>query len=93
MPQWMIVYTTYNAPEAYIVAGRLESEGIQAMVHLVPGASALGIHVGRLGEVSVLVRMEDHPLAMAILEPDEPGALPDSTEDVRYLGIEDEDDE
>jgi hypothetical protein len=51
----MIVYITHNAPEAHVVAGRLETEGIPAMVYYEAGAGALGIHIGSLGEVKVLV--------------------------------------
>lgn len=83
----MVVYTAYNLPEAHIVAGRLQSEDIPAMVHQVPGASAIGIQIGRLGEVTVLVRAEDYMTALAILEPE---SLPDSTDDVRYLGLKDD---
>jgi hypothetical protein len=89
-PQWMVVYTTYGLPEAHIVAGRLESEGIPAMVHQMPGANALGIRIGSLGEITVLVRAEDYATALMILEPD---ALADSTDDIRYLGVDDEDDD
>jgi hypothetical protein len=89
--QWMVAYTTYSLPEAHIVAGRLESEGIPAMVHQMPGANALGITVGVLGEITVLVQEQDYATAMAILEPNEPDELADSTDDVRYLGIEDDD--
>jgi len=89
----MVVYTAYNAPEAHIVAGRLESEGIPALVHQMPGAGAIGVTIGRLGEVTVLVRAEDYGKALVILEPDDPDALPDSTDDIRYLEYEDEDDD
>ncbi len=88
--QWMVAYTTYSLPEAHIVAGRLESEGIPAMVHQMPGANVLGIRVGSLGEIIVLVRESDYPAALAILAPDELDTLTDSTDDVRYLGLEDD---
>ena len=91
-PKWMVVYTTYNYPEAHIVAGRLQSEGIQAMVHQAPGANAIGIHIGTLGEITVIVRAEDYAKAMLILEPDEQNMLPDSTGDIIYIKPEEEED-
>lgn len=73
----MIAYTTYHIYEAEIVAGRLKAEGIVNLIHRVPGASAMGIHVGALGEIKVLVHPADYDLAQAILFPDEPDTLPD----------------
>lgn len=83
-PEWMIVYITYNFLEAQIVAGRLESEGIQALVHQEAGASAIGIRIGRMGEVKVLVRPDDYDAAEAILFPDEPDVLPDDTDRIIF---------
>ena len=60
MADWMIVYETFNEPEAYIVVGRLQVEGIQALVYRQPGAAALGITIGVLGSVTVLVRPADY---------------------------------
>lgn len=86
---WMIVFVTYNFAEAHIVAGRLESEGVRAQIHREPGASALGIHIGSLGEIKVLVRPADFDLAEAILYPEEPDSLPDDTGRVIFGDIED----
>ncbi len=92
--EWMVVYITYSIPEAHIVAGRLQHEGIPAMVHAQAGASALGIVVGSLGEVTVLVKPEDYDAALDILEMDEPAPLEDNYADIIYRPIEqDEDDE
>ncbi len=52
---WMVVFSTPSRPEAHIVVGRLENEGIQAFIHSEPGHDALGIHIGRFGEIQVLV--------------------------------------
>lgn len=90
-PEWMIVYITYNFLEAQIVAGRLESEGIQALVHQEAGASAIGIRIGRMGEVKVLVRPVDYDAAEAILFPDVPDALPDDVD--RIIFDDDDEDE
>lgn len=83
-PEWMVVYITYNFLEAQIVAGRLESEGIQALVYQEPGANAIGIRIGRMGEVKVLVRADDYDTAEAILFPDEPDILPDDTDRIIF---------
>jgi hypothetical protein len=82
--EWMVVYITYNFLEAQIVAGRLESEGIQALVYQEPGANAIGIRIGRMGEVKVLVRAEDYDMAETLLFPDEPDILPDDTDRIIF---------
>jgi len=83
-PQWMVVYITYNVPEGHIVAGRLQSYGIPAMVHQALGASAFGITIGSLGEVRVLVHAEHYDEALALLAPDDPDLLTDDTERIIY---------
>ncbi len=91
MADWMIIYETSTEPEAHIVAGRLQVEGIQAIVYRQPGAAALGITIGRLGSVTVLVRPSDYERALALLEPDYLDELPDTTDDITYIGTEDDD--
>ena len=87
----MVVYITYNIYEAQIVGGRLEAEGIPNLIYQEAGASAMGIHIGRLGEVRVLVRPEDYDAAQALLlPPDEPDSLPD---DVDRIIFDDDDPE
>jgi hypothetical protein len=68
---WMVVYVAYNEPEAYIVAGRLESEGIKAFVHQEPVGRAYGLSVGPLGEVKVLVHPDNYDQAVDIIDDDE----------------------
>ena len=87
----MIVYETSNETDAHIVAGRLQVEGIQAVVYRQPGAAALGITIGRLGSVTVLVRPSDYERSLSLLEPDYIEELPDTTDDITYIGIEDDD--
>ena len=87
-PEWMVVYLTYSPPEAYIVAGRLQSEGIGAWVHQPAGANAIGITIGPLGEVRVLVDAPDYDRALAILETDEPAELTDDVDRFIY-GVDD----
>ncbi len=91
MNEWMIVYETPNDTEAHIVAGRLQVEGINAVVHRQPGAAALGITIGLLGSITVLVRPADYEQALSILEPDYLDELPDTTDDISYIGIDDDD--
>lgn len=92
-PEWISVYLTHNPTEAHIVAGRLKHEGIQAMVHQEAGASAIGINIGNLGEVKVLVHPEDYDEALAIIDPEEPEALPETTDDIVYMMFDDEEDD
>ncbi|MBW7880259.1 MAG: DUF2007 domain-containing protein [Anaerolineae bacterium] len=69
-PHWQSVYVTNSRPDAYIVAGRLEHEGIAALIHSEAGRDALGIHIGALGAIHVLVDATDATAAEAILYPD-----------------------
>ena len=91
MADWMVVYETPVETEAHIVAGRLKVEGIQAVVYRQPGAAALGITIGMLGSITVLVRPSDYERSISILEPDYLEELPDTTDDITYIGIEDDD--
>ncbi len=91
MADWMIVYETSSETEAHIVAGRLQVEGIQAVVYRQPGAAALGITIGRLGTVTVLVLPSDYERSLSLLEPEYLDELPDTTDDISYIGIEDDD--
>lgn len=77
----MVTYVTNNIGEAHIIVGRLQHEGIPAMIDHMAGMSALGITLGRWGEVRILVHPENYDLAQAILFPDEPDELPENTED------------
>lgn len=90
--EWMVVYVTYDFHEAHIIAGRLQSEDIAAMVHQQAGANAIGIHVGRLGEIRVLVHPQHYELALSILDPDEAEALTDDVDQIIF-GDEYDDDE
>jgi hypothetical protein len=67
---WMVVYIAHSEPEAYIVTGRLQTEGIPAFVHQEPVGKAYGFTVGPLGEVKVLVSPGDYDQALAILDDD-----------------------
>ena len=52
---WVQVFKTYGMPEAQIIAGQLQTEGIPAQVYPLEAGSQLGITVGKLGEVAVMV--------------------------------------
>lgn len=93
--QWVVVYSTPSLPEAHIVAGRLQSEDIPAMVYKEAGTSALGINLGVFGEACVVVHPENHEAALALLEEDELTELPAGDEDIIYLqnDTDDEDDQ
>ncbi len=69
-PEWMIVYTTHHSIDAQIVAGRLQHEGIPAILDQMTGRDAIGITIGNWGEVRVLVHPENYERAHAILFPE-----------------------
>ena len=81
---WMVVARTFGMTEASIIAGRLHSLGIPAVIHREAASTALALMVGPLGEARVLVPPAYYDLAMATLEPDD---------SVPWLGDGDEEDE
>jgi hypothetical protein len=82
--EWMVAFVTHNITEAHIVAGRLESEGIKAILDHMAGQSAIGLTIGNWGEVRVLVHPSDYELALVILYPEDHDEIPDSTDDIVY---------
>ncbi|MEO1669010.1 MAG: DUF2007 domain-containing protein [Chloroflexota bacterium] len=91
-PDWMVVYITHNHNEAYVISGRLEHEGIPNMVHVQPGASAMGITIGMMGEIKVLVAPPHYDAAMDILFPeDEDDPLPPLESSTDYIQEVDDD--
>lgn len=92
-PALMVVYVTYNLAEAHIVAGRLQSEGIGALVHQEPAGSAIGITFGPLGEIKVLVEAPDYDAALALLEDDAYDTLPADTDQIIFDDEEFDDDD
>ncbi|MBZ0281162.1 MAG: DUF2007 domain-containing protein [Anaerolineae bacterium] len=91
--EWIVIYVTNDFTDAHIIAGRLEVEGIKSFVHRQPGAAAFGITVGSIGEISVLVHPRDEARAEAVLYPDEPDELPDSTSEILYRFDQENDDD
>ena len=67
---WMSVYVTNSSADAYIVVGRLETDGIRSWVQQEAAGAAFGLTVGQMGAVQVLVNPEDYPAALAILNVD-----------------------
>ena len=67
MHDLVTVYTSSGLLGAEVIKGRLESEGIQALLKYESAASMLPLTVDGLGEVRVLVRREDEAKAREIL--------------------------
>lgn len=82
--EWIIIHLTYNAAEAQVIAGKLRAAGIPAMLHQEAAGGALGITVGKLGEIKVLVRPADYAEALIILGLDGQDELPDTAGPVSY---------
>jgi hypothetical protein len=86
--QWMSVLATYNPAEAQIVAGRLQFEGIPALVNAPIGSAAMGID---MGAIHVLVHPQNYELALEILEPQPLDELPETTDNITYKWDDDDD--
>lgn len=77
-PTWIAIITT-SIPEATMIAERLRSLGIPAMMHHEAGASAFALSVGSYGQARVLVPESFFNRAAGLLESDP--ALLDEPED------------
>jgi len=66
----MVVYVAHSEPEAIIVAGRLQNEGIETFIHREPVGNVYGIYADPLGEVTVFVHPRDYDQAAGILDED-----------------------
>ncbi|MBE7554146.1 MAG: DUF2007 domain-containing protein [Anaerolineales bacterium] len=53
--KWVVIRTNISPGEAVVIRGRLESEGIPAVVQQEAVGSVLGLTVGPLGSAKVLV--------------------------------------
>jgi hypothetical protein len=69
-PTWMVVAKTFGVTEASIIAGRLHSLGIPAIVQWEAAGAAFGLSFGPLGQARVLVPDDYYEAAIATLEPD-----------------------
>ncbi len=67
---WSIVYVANSSPEAHVIKGRLEANGIPSWTHQESIGAAYGFMVGPLAEVKVLVAERDYQRALDILNED-----------------------
>jgi len=67
---WVVIYTAGSPAEAYIVAGRLQNNGIQTQIREDTYGKITGISAGLHGAVEVLVSGADFEEAEAILSED-----------------------
>lgn len=66
--KWVPVFKAAGLTKAYIVKGRLESEGIPVKLSYEAIGKIYGITIDGLGEVLILVPQEDIEDALAILK-------------------------
>lgn len=90
---WISIYITHDLQEAQIIAGKLRTYDIDSMIHTVPGASAIGITIGNLGEINVLIHPDIYDEAYDILYPENMNRLEDNTDKVQYIWQDDGDGE
>ncbi len=83
----VVVYTSRILEEAHIIVGRLDSEGIPAMIQRESAAGAIGITFGQFGLIEVLVNEVNYEEAMMILQHDNRHSLPPDRADV-YLEMD-----
>jgi hypothetical protein len=67
LERWMDIFTTFDESEAAIITGMLEGAGVPCMVES-SKISPFPVSVGRLGELKVLVHIEDVDKANMILD-------------------------
>lgn len=67
-PNWIVVIKTAGVMEAEMIAGRLQSLGIPALVQNEPLGAVLGLSIGALGEARVMVPEAFFTQASAILD-------------------------
>lgn len=79
--EWLVVYETYNSPDAYIVSGRLQNEGIDTFIQEDPLGTAMGLHIGEIGIVRVLVNPSNYERAELILAQDVDAEAIDADDD------------
>ena len=65
--RWIDIFTTNEEPEAAIISGLLEGEGIQCMVESAR-VSQIPVAFGTMGEFTILVHTEDFERARKVLE-------------------------
>jgi hypothetical protein len=68
--KFVTVYSASSQPEAEIIKGRLENEGIPAMLHYESLGNIYGLTVDGLGQVEIQVPLSCAGEAKRILEED-----------------------
>jgi hypothetical protein len=76
--RWEVVAVANGQAEAAIIRGRLEADGIPAQVQQEPAGAAIGLTIGRLGQVKVLVPEPLVGAALGILNQSSPGEEDDA---------------
>ena len=66
--KFITVYKAYGEPEAHIIKGKLESEGIPVILKYESAGPVIGIIVDGLGQVQVQVPEDMVEVAREILE-------------------------
>ena len=66
--KFITVYTAYGEPEAHIIKGKLETEGIPVILKYESAGPVIGIIVDGLGQIQVQVREDMVDIARKILE-------------------------
>ena len=84
-PQWAVVFSAHSLAEAHIVMGRLQANGIRAILQQEAVASAIGITIGSLGEIRVLVSPADYARAAALLADDDAPPLEASNDSQQLI--------
>ncbi len=68
--EWVEVFVTYDAVEADIIKDLLESGGISVVLRS-SKVSPYPVNIGKMGEVKILVKIEDKETAEKIIRGEE----------------------
>ena len=90
-PQWIAIYITNSLQEAHIMAGKLKAHEVPCHIHQEPGATALGITLGNLGEIKILVTPDDYERAEILLFPESPDQIEASNDKIQLIWQDDGD--
>lgn len=88
---WIVVGQVNGNLEAEMLRGLLEAQGVEARISQEGAGKALGLGIGRLGEVQILTRAYDQEIAREIMEKYYAGGFEDDTFE-EQLSQEDDDD-
>ena len=78
--KWVTVAEVYGDLEAEIIRGLLQANGISVMLSKEGAGQALGLQIGKMGEVQVLVPSENADYSRSIIDDYYAGKL-DTDED------------